>query len=424
MLSGAAQASDSSAATTDAPWRLGLAGGYLKQEGDEATKGGAVLQLRLGYDYSPRWSLEGSLLILPHLAQNEVTDNYPEPRPRPGMDASSTWAAGLALDGLLHLNVTDNRHWDPYLLFGLAGIYFQEEREDAWRVDPTIRYGVGMAYHFNAEWSARADFTCQSPIHRQRDSVEFNLLPSVGIDWKWGAHVPARYIVAGGAQDSDGDGLSDAEEALLGTDPRNPDSDGDGLSDGEEVKIYFTDPLNPDTDYDGLSDGAEVHIYKTDPLKRDSDGGGVADGHEVIEDGTNPLDGSDDLVLFTLHIEFDTDKAIIHSEYFNDLNKIGKVLVRDPLATARIEGHADKRKKSRASYNMKLSEKRAQAVSAYLHDQAGIQRSRMTPVGYGFSRPLEANDPLNGNAKNRRVEIYIRKGAEDPAEAAVETSTP
>ena len=44
--------------------------------------------------------------------------------------------------------------------------------------------------------------------------------------------------------DTDGDGLSDEEEAALGTDPTNPDSDGDGISDGEEV-AQGTDPLDP-----------------------------------------------------------------------------------------------------------------------------------------------------------------------------------
>lgn len=58
--------------------------------------------------------------------------------------------------------------------------------------------------------------------------------------------------------DSDNDGLTDAEEKVLGTNPNNPDTDGDGLFDGEEVKVYHTDPLNPDTDGDGFKDGAEV----------------------------------------------------------------------------------------------------------------------------------------------------------------------
>lgn len=87
--------------------------------------------------------------------------------------------------------------------------------------------------------------------------------------------------------DSDGDGLSDLYELVIGTNPNNADSDGDGLNDGQELAIG-TDPMNPDSDGDGLSDGFEVKIG-TDPLNPDTDGDGVSDGQEIL-DGTNPLD--------------------------------------------------------------------------------------------------------------------------------------
>lgn len=61
--------------------------------------------------------------------------------------------------------------------------------------------------------------------------------------------------------DSDGDGLPDAAEASIGTDPFNPDTDGDGRFDADEVasdRMYQTDPTNPDTDGDGASDGVEL----------------------------------------------------------------------------------------------------------------------------------------------------------------------
>lgn len=58
--------------------------------------------------------------------------------------------------------------------------------------------------------------------------------------------------------DSDGDGLTDAQEELYGTDPMNSDTDGDGMTDRDEARVFKTDPTNPDTDADGYSDGEEV----------------------------------------------------------------------------------------------------------------------------------------------------------------------
>ncbi|MGE3481883.1 MAG: PKD domain-containing protein, partial [Gammaproteobacteria bacterium] len=87
--------------------------------------------------------------------------------------------------------------------------------------------------------------------------------------------------------DTDGDGLSDARELQLGTDPNSPDSDGDGLADGDEVDLHHTDPLDPDSDGDGLPDGAEVNRHLTNALLADTDGDGFSDGAEV-EAGSDP----------------------------------------------------------------------------------------------------------------------------------------
>jgi len=95
--------------------------------------------------------------------------------------------------------------------------------------------------------------------------------------------------------DPDGDGLSNAEEHALGSDPTRFDTDSDSLSDGRE-RDYRTDPTKRDTDADGLSDYAETQVHHTDPRRRDSDGGGRGDGEEVLFDGTNPLLRSDDLL--------------------------------------------------------------------------------------------------------------------------------
>ena len=58
--------------------------------------------------------------------------------------------------------------------------------------------------------------------------------------------------------DTDLDGIMDAQEIQLGTNPNSPDTDGDGLTDREEISAYKTNPLISDTDGDGFADGVEV----------------------------------------------------------------------------------------------------------------------------------------------------------------------
>ncbi len=106
------------------------------------------------------------------------------------------------------------------------------------------------------------------------------------------AHGLNPLSAADGAADPDGDGLANLEEATARTDPHVADTDGDGLLDGAEVHTHATDPTKADTDTDGLRDGREIELG-TNPKLADTDGGGATDGEE-IEDGTDPLVAADD----------------------------------------------------------------------------------------------------------------------------------
>lgn len=106
--------------------------------------------------------------------------------------------------------------------------------------------------------------------------------------------------------DSDGDGLSDVQEAAIATDPRNVDSDGDRISDGVEVRmglrpqyddlganVDLISGCNTENDEDGdrLND-CEERVLGTDPCISDTDGDGVPDLVE-FSSGTNPLIAED-----------------------------------------------------------------------------------------------------------------------------------
>ena len=83
----------------------------------------------------------------------------------------------------------------------------------------------------------------------------------------------------GGDDDPDEDGLTNDEEAEIGTNPNNPDTDLDGLTDGAE-NAGPTDALDADTDDDGINDGDEM-AGPTSPVDADSDDDGIQDGTET-----------------------------------------------------------------------------------------------------------------------------------------------
>jgi outer membrane protein OmpA-like peptidoglycan-associated protein len=387
-----------------APWFTTLGLNYYHPEGDVEYDESIGVFGKLGYSFNSWWDLEGGLNFMPVLAAKDASELN---KPEYALDDDQT-VLRLSLSALLHLRAMENRRWDPFLRAGMGVDFLGKDVENG-KTQPGVFIGGGLFYHFNDSWALRGDLVA-GPGGKH---TEFTALAEVGVSYRIGAEkvVPPEFLVDAGPGDvdSDGDGLFDKDEAIIGTDPYNPDTDGDGLSDGDEHFKQLTDPLNPDTDFDGLKDGAEVLTYKTNPLDIDTDKGGVSDGHEVIEDSTNPLDPADDLQKFTLLIEFDYDKSFIRPQYFQDIEPVLKVLRRDPGATVRVEGHADKRKKSTREYNQRLSERRANAVKDYLVQNSGINAANVTAVGYGFDRPVAPNDTEENMQHNRRTDIYIRK---------------
>ncbi len=110
---------------------------------------------------------------------------------------------------------------------------------------------------------------------------------------------------------------------------------------------------------------------------------------------------------------FDFDKAEIRADARPVLDKLAQLVTAGGGSTIAIEGHTDS--KGNDGYNLKLSERRAQAVRDYLKDVRGIAGDQMTVKGIGEARPVAQNitpdgkDNREGQQKNRRVEVIIGK---------------
>ncbi|WP_103866169.1 OmpA family protein [Aquimarina sp. I32.4] len=103
-------------------------------------------------------------------------------------------------------------------------------------------------------------------------------------------------------------------------------------------------------------------------------------------------------------VYFDTNKSAINAKSKANLNKLAGIFKEYPDTNIVVEGHTDNT--GNDSYNMTLSQKRANAVTNYLVSQ-GISRNRLTTYAHGETLPKYDNATPEGRAKNRRVELGI-----------------
>lgn len=129
---------------------------------------------------------------------------------------------------------------------------------------------------------------------------------------------------------------------------------------------------------------------------------------EVIREGEGII------VKFDSGILFDVDKSQLKPTAKANVEKLAASLAKNPQTNILIVGHTDAT--GSASYNMGLSERRAEAVKAYTVAQ-GIAASRLTTEGRGKTEPIADNSTEDGRSKNRRVEIVIVANEKMKAEA-------
>lgn len=110
---------------------------------------------------------------------------------------------------------------------------------------------------------------------------------------------------------------------------------------------------------------------------------------------------------------FDFDKADLLPKARDTLKQAAGIIRDKAKGTVRIAGFTDA--KGDASYNQKLSERRANSVTDWFVTKEGLQNVKFVSAGYGKLQPVAPNtksdgsDNPEGRQKNRRVEITLKK---------------
>jgi len=244
--------------------------------------------------------------------------------------------------------------------------------------------------------------------------------------------------------DNDADGIidvadacpNDAEDLDLFDDEDgcpDPDNDGDTLADADDACPDAPGSVNtggcPDRDGDGVADGEDTCPDTAgDPALQgcpDADGDGVPDPRDQCPDQPKPddedptvSDGCPKTVYVTVteikilqRVEFETGSHTLRGRSLPVLFTVAGVLNNnDQVDRLEVQGHTDATGSDAA--NLRLSQRRAEAVVAYLVSQ-GIAPERLVARGYGESLPRESNATPSGREANRRVQFLIRGPDQD-----------
>jgi OmpA-OmpF porin, OOP family len=142
----------------------------------------------------------------------------------------------------------------------------------------------------------------------------------------------------------------------------------------------------PDSDHDGVPDDID-QCPNTPP------------GVQVDAVGC-PLKGS--ITLEGVNFEHNSSELTVASHAA--LDAIADGLKKHPRLRVEVQGHTDST--GSPPYNMKLSQRRADAVRQYLLD-SGASGDQLVAKGYGQTQPVASNKTAAGRAKNRRVVMYV-----------------
>jgi outer membrane protein OmpA-like peptidoglycan-associated protein len=100
----------------------------------------------------------------------------------------------------------------------------------------------------------------------------------------------------------------------------------------------------------------------------------------------------------------DVDSHELLQQSYNELRRLLELLEAFPEMRIELRGHTDNT--GTRNHNQQLSDDRAKSVADYLAEH-GVERRRMTSIGFGGTLPVDNNDTPEGRARNRRVEYRV-----------------
>ena len=109
------------------------------------------------------------------------------------------------------------------------------------------------------------------------------------------------------------------------------------------------------------------------------------------------------VIVRAVDFEFNLSQLTVPAQ--QTLDEVARALLTQPELNVEIQGHTDSI--GSVAYNLNLSQRRAEAVKAYLIGK-GVSASVLTAKGYGKAKPIASNDNAEGRAQNRRVAFEIR----------------
>ena len=190
--------------------------------------------------------------------------------------------------------------------------------------------------------------------------------------------------------------------------PVDGDDDNDGVL--NSVDVCPTTPAGDKVDSKGCTIIEPAPIVAVAVVDGDDDNDGVLNSMDkcpTTHPDVTKVDNDGCAVEVNLHVNFEFDSYKVTQDSHAHIKDFGNFMNDHKSYKASLEGHTDSM--GAASYNQKLSQKRAKVVTDLIVSEGGVSADRLTAVGKGESSPIATNDTREGRAQNRRTEAHIIK---------------